>query len=161
MSQASNWWDLYKFEDAVENAVVAILEAASLTAVRSLGSTSFTTPRCEVQFTVAGNGADNLEHYGVRPADSTIYPAAWRGTLLVGVVTTRSKSQDHATIRGKVRWLMQDLAQFTEARMPYHQPVRIIETGTSVSADNDADQDESAVTFDMVVGIRADAWPAP
>ena len=157
MPQSSNWPEIYKFEDYFEPAAVNILAADSITAHVQRNATDIATPSVGVQLTVG----ENVEHYGLRVSDGQNFCDRWNAKLAFAITTQRGKNNSsHSDLRAKIRYRMQDLTVWNTTRLPYHQVVRIIESGTSPQIVDDKDRDISEVTFSLVINIRADAWPA-
>jgi len=149
---------LYQFEDYVEAAAKSILSEAGLVAVISREDAPAVTPRVEISCVMGAA----TEHYGRRAEDGELFLDRWTGSLNFDVITDRVKNREqHRPIRAKLRWLMQDLSFWTIDRLPYHQVIRLIESGTTPELRNEKEQDVSALVFSLVLGIRADAWPAP
>jgi hypothetical protein len=155
---AANYYELLQFEDSIESAVVSVLNANGLTAVRQRGNTSLATPRVEVRMIT---GAAE-EHYGYDAAGEP-FVNFWHATIQLAIVTNRSRNDaSHTTYRGKCRWLMQRLALFnTDVLLPYHTIERILESGTSPEIQPDENHDASVVSFAVDFCIRNDAYPTP
>lgn len=152
---AQNHATILQFEDAIETAVVTVLAANSMTAVRQRGSTSLATPRVEVRLIV---GAAE-EHYGT-DTHGERFIDFWHGTIQLAIVTNRSRNDaSHTTYRGKCRAAMQGLTALNAA-MSYLAFNRILESGTSPEIQPDENHDASVVSFAVDFCIRSDAWPA-
>jgi hypothetical protein len=158
MPQASNWEDLYKFEDAHESAAQSILTAQGLTAYIQRNEGEIVTPSVGVQFTVG----PALERYGFRASDGAgPFLDLWSARLTFAVTTQRGKNNSqHDSLRAKIRYRMQDLSLWNTTRLPFHQVAKILEAGTSIQVLDDKDRDISEINFNVIFAIRHDAWPA-
>ena len=145
---------ILQFEDAIETAVVTVLTANGMTAMRQRGSTSLATPRVEVRLMV---GAAE-EHYG-RGAGNEPFLDFWHGTIQLAIVTNRSRNDaSHMTYRGKCRYAMQGLTALNSA-LDYLAFSRVLESGTSPEIHADENHDATVVSFAVDFCVRADAWP--
>lgn len=163
MPQATDWHDLYKFEDYFEAAAVDILGENGLEITQfayiQRGTEEITTPSVGVQFTTG----PALERYGFRASDGAQFLDLWSAKLTFAITTQRGKApsnNQHASLRAKIRYAMQDLTLWNTTRLPYHQIAKIIEAGTSPQVIDDKDRDISELSFNVIFAIRHDAWPA-
>lgn len=157
MPAATNWLDLYKFEDAIESAALAIIAGAGIqNAYIQRAAEEIATPSVGVQLSVGGA----TEHYGRREGDGEIFLDTWTGTLTFAIMTDRTRNRAfHTDNLAKLRWLMQNVQAF-EPLMPFHQITKIIETGTSPQLKAEDDRDVSEISFAIIFNIRAGSWPA-
>lgn len=156
--RASNYTDLYNFEDTIEAAVGAELEDRGMGTVLLVRATDTrSNPRIEVDCQVGAN----LNIGGLRSSDNEPYSRAWAGRLLVSYVSRRGDATQraaHGTNVSLIRWTMQDLDALN-ARLTYHAFARILETGTTRTTIPDADEDVSTISFEWQFEILPDAWP--
>ncbi len=153
---APNFPKLYEFEDAVEAAARSILTRHGFTAMIAREDSIASTPRVDISCVIGAA----TRHYGHRASDGEIFLDRWNGSLNFDVITDRVKNREqHRPLRAKLRWLMQDLSLWTPELLPYHQVVELIESGSTPEVNNEKEQDFSALAFNLVLGIRADAWP--
>lgn len=154
---ATNWLDLYRFEDAIEGAAKSILQGAGIpNAYVQRDGDNIATPAVGIQL-VAGGAT---EHYGFRAGDGEQFLDAWTGILTFAVLTDRTRNaRAHSDTVAKIRWLMQNISLW-EPLMPFHQMTRIIEAGTSPQVRGENNLDASEISFNTVFSIRAGSWPA-
>lgn len=164
MPQATNWHDLYKFEDYIEAAAKDILGENGLeitdAAFIQRDNEEVTTPSVGIQFTTG----QALERYGFRASDNQPFLDLWSGKLTFAITTQRGKeafnNSQHARLRAAIRYAMQDLTLWNTTRLPYHAVAKILEAGTSPQIVDDRDRDISEISFNVILAIRSDAWPA-
>ena len=148
----------YRLEDYIETAVKSALNNALLNCYAQRDEDTVGTPRTHVQF-VTGPA---LEHYSQLLSDGTTRIDRFTGTLQVAIVTNRADdvADSHSATRGTVREVLYNhQVTITEAMLPYHVLLRIVETGTTPETSSDDDHDISTISFQVVFQIRPSAWP--
>lgn len=166
--------ELYDLERPLEQAWKQVLRSNGLPiGFTQREAVDLPVPRIDIQ---AALGAAT----GHRKAFLTgsAYLDAWSCRLSLQIVTQRQADAGalteedaiarpalpedlHNRIRAKVRLLAQYAQdKFTAAVLPYHVLTKIVEAGTAPSVLTEDDCDVSVVSFDCLVSIRADAWPA-
>lgn len=149
---------LWKVEDAVEAAWKAVLAADGIAAYTSRETAELPIPRADVVCTLGAVTGHRGEY-----APGLFTLDAWQASIRVDVITKRVGSQpaQHADWRAKVRLAAQYFQnRFGPSVLPYHCLTMIQESGTEVSVEDDDESDRSAISFDAIVSIRSDAWPA-
>jgi hypothetical protein len=151
---------LHEFEDAIEDAAKSIFVAQGFTnCYRTRQYVAVEAPRVEVVATLGAPTGHKQWREAVRREVFDQYTF----TLSVRVVTGRKEdtdSGDHRSYRGKVRWLMSELAQkFTAANLPYYDILVLNPAGTQTELIDEQENDVSAINYSGVLAIRASAWP--
>ena len=162
---ATNLYDLYKFEDVIEQAMAVLLTANSITNAIQRGTASAATPRVEIKLVV---GAQDARYY-MRGTTPNYYgtPKSWIGNLTFTIITNRNlNSSTHTTYRSKIRMLMHNRfsttywsSAFLSTNLPYHEIVDHEETGSTEEVQSEDNLDISSITFAIKFAIKDDAWP--
>lgn len=153
---APNFETLYKLEDALEEAVVAVLSGEDLPpAIRSQDASDAATPRVVVDVQV-GPADHQYQHL-----ESDIMISQWRGTLSVSVISQRGDDDQrpyHSTWVARVRMAMQDLPSI-ESELEYHTLPFLLENGTTRGVSPEQDEDNTTVQFAFTLAVDPDSWP--
>lgn len=155
---------LYKVEEAVESGLVSILNAETgIDCFSTFSTEELTTPRIEIVCSLG----ESTGHYATPTIDGSQRECldAWECSVLLRYVTNVSArgeaAAQHSTARAKIRLAMAVWrGLFDATAFPYHQLGRPLDAGTNVDVNNDEDFDSSELTFNSLVNIREDAWPA-
>jgi hypothetical protein len=154
---------LYDFEGQLETAWAAVFTTAGMTAYSQQATGDKTSAFLNLQATI---GAGRREYYlksGVPDANKN-----FDFVLEVQIVTNRtatSANATHATMRGKVRNLMERwLAVNTggsniNASLTYLRILDMSRTGGSRGVDENQRFDITTETYGGVIQVKDDAWP--
>ena len=159
---AANLATLMDFETQIDDAIVAALAAASLTAYAAMSTTEKVMPFCSVKT----HTITSIEHY--ETIAGILRPTMFSATVDVGVFTNRTETNgpaNHKTYRGTVRnhlshWLANQSGAVLNSRLSYLKVADFVEAGTSRDVDADNTADVTVFSFRLVFQIRPDAWPA-
>lgn len=149
---------LWKVEDAVEAAWKAVLTADGIDTYTSRETAELPILRADIVCTLGGVTG----HRGEYETGKFVLDA-WQASIRVDVITKRVGTQPalHGEMRAKVRLAAQYFEdRFGPSVLPYHCLTMLRESGTEVSVEDDDESDRSAISFDAIVCIRSDAWPA-
>ena len=166
---------LYQFENLFEAALVTstatLLTANTLTAqlLKQRDTTKQVTPRVEWQLIVGQQEqrdyiVPNTGNAGNNYQDAWKYQNLWNGTLRAAIVTNRIKdsgTQYHKTIRGLIRWMIDDYIAQVNINLQYHSIFRIFESGSQPTIEANNDEDVSKMAFTLMFSIKNSAWPVP
>ena len=168
---------LFRYEEAIERAVVSVLTAAQISAFRSRDLAKAKSPYVGVKLMSAGaTGHASTKIPGFVTFD------AWAGSLLLTATTNRADPAQapvtvgpigtpfnvdhgpdtHAMLLGQLRVAMlYATASLTETNpfLQYHYVQQILEAGVAARVDQDADLDISPLLYTVKFGIRGTAWP--
>lgn len=162
---------LFNVEPAIEGAWKKLLERDELKGFTSRETADLPLNRVDIQLVLGGSNGHRHIHHGRAWLD------AWAGQLTLGIVTTRRAvdptgefaklaapadpldvhNQARARIRIRAQYASDEL---TELVLPYHTLTKIQDAGTSPTVKTMDDCDVSEITFDCLVSIRSNAWPA-
>ena len=153
-------WQIYAFEDALENAAAGWLSANGINDPRmqrneQADGSTLPTPRVEVK--ALFGDFQSREHYFVR-SDGSRWLDLCDGELWLKIVTRRDPIEaSHSLLRGQCRGLMQFAPKLT-ALMPLHTVEKIIEQSSSIAFDDAKKHDISGLKFVVTMRINAAAF---
>lgn len=149
---------IFQFEEAIENAAKSILtNSAGLTAYRQHDTGNVSAPFVALQ--LSGVTATETQH---ADGSGNGWPSDMSATLHATVITNRVKeggTSTHNATLGKVRRYLYDLSQWSDALLPYHKIWLVMENGSSPTSSDDDRLDMTALSFQIRILIRDQAWP--
>ena len=158
MSQAASFEILYAFDENMNDAFAALLTTGGLTVVKRGDSDDVATPYSVVDF-VTGAARDHWKQM----SDGSQRPDSWNAKLTIGIKTHRSTAAQvdiQKNWKAKLRKIFYDIkTNFVEANFPYYYVAQIMETGESPSLVTEDDHEICGVEWDIIFGIRTNAWP--
>lgn len=162
--RAPNIDELHKFEDHIEGALKQALGTLGISVYTQRDVENLETPRIEVQL---GMGAATGQK--ARDSKRVWRNNTWNAQVIFLIATGRiaesescSKPDDnHAIYRAHIRSVV-SLNNFGLPRetLPYYYVTVTSEAGTSPSVQAPNDDDVSQITFNVIISIRKDSWPA-
>ena len=135
-----------------------MLNNNSVTTYTQRDTDEVTTPYASVQY-VTGAATS---HESALLSDGSRRFDTWDGNLSIGIATNRDKDKldDHTTLRGRIRNLIYDWRNtITDALLPYHSILNVIESGTTPATAADDNHDVSTITFQLKFQVTPSAWP--
>lgn len=150
---------IYKFEDNIETAVVAILAALTspITAKKQRSDDTRSTPFSSVQFTT---GEANPGHEYACP-DGKDRDVNYSGALSITIYTDRNRNaSSHVTLVSQIRAAFSHRDLFTTTNLPYYRIWNIRPTGTSLGVTEDDKIDVTTLSWEVGFEILTTAWPA-
>lgn len=162
--QATDIIQIYDYENAIEAAFKALLEAEEIAAFVSLDELDFQEARPRVEVFCSPGQETGHYHPTLFRADS------FTGTVMLRIVSNpKATTREHSDYRATVRDIMagsraefkadRDLVD-ASALLPYHSILDVVESGTSPNYEGEGGVVESAVTYQIKFNIRPSAWPA-
>ena len=158
---APDYNTLYQFEPLLSATIEALFNSEELAAIGvSKASADFqkARPRVEV-FVTIGSRFDN--HY-VIDAQGLRRENGWSGTLHLTCITAADYTI-HAAYIAAVRELASRLDQIDLSGVPtplqYHEITQIRTAGTASETRGETGEYHSALGYEIIFAIRADAWP--
>lgn len=164
----SDIYDLYDFDDRMEDAVKAVLVAELATAnivcevwtSREAGKKS--TPRLEVAFSLHSAMAQRTAAGQAAPRQ---VPNAFEGTFALTLSTTRpsaaGNADNHGRIRGLARYVMTAGAKrFNSTNLPGIQLLEMLPEEQSPRVYDGKSQDLSILSYHVWFAIPNASWPA-
>lgn len=180
---APSFDEVYNFEGAILNPL-AMLIAAQGIAIYTPSNDALRTDAW-----IAANPTlvdlvlpSNVDFQELRPRVEMVYqhgsetghvyppvcrPDVWTASLMVGIVTAPIAAA-HEQFRARVRNVMaicrttlyNDRTTGTDALLPYHCILDIVDSGTSPATQPEDGHYLSSLTYQLKVNIRPTAWPA-
>lgn len=158
MSQAASFEVLYAFDENMNDGFKALLTAGGFNTKERGDKDELVTPYAAVDF-VTGAARDQWKLMD----DNSQRPKSFNGKLTIGFRTNRGVAAQDGVLKAykaNTRKLFYDIqTNFVEANFPYYQVQRMMEAGTSPTLEAENDLDISGMEWDVIFGIRADAWP--
>lgn len=164
----SDIYDLYNFDDAIEAAVKAVLQAELTTAAivcdvwttREEGKK--VTPRIEVAFSLHSAMTQMTTAGQAAPKQ---VPNAFEGTIALTLSTTRpsatGNADQHGRIRGLARYVMTAGAKkFNSTSLPGLQILNMLPEEQSPRVYDGKSQDLSILSYHLWFAVNNSAWPA-
>ena len=170
---------LFRYEEAIERAVVHVLTLAGIGAYRSRDRAAAKTPYVAVKL-MPGGATGHRGQY--KPGYFML--DAFAGKLVLTAYTNRADPAQapvgaagigapanidhgpdtHAMLLGQLRVAMlyaSEQLTGTNPFLSYHYLAQIQDAGVAARVDDDADLDVSPLLFTVAFGIRDGAWPLP
>ena len=155
---APDFETLYQFDENMQSSFAALLTAAGLTNASRGDNEDLATPFAAIEF-VTGAARD---HWKLMD-DGSQRPDSFNAKLTIGIKTNRGvAAQDgkQAEWKAIIRKLFYDVkTNFTAVKFPLYYIARIMESGESPSLVTADDHEITGMEWDIIFGIRADAWP--
>ena len=153
--------EILDFETHVETPIAEALNAAisvsGFHAYPQLATATKKAPYVNVQIQLG----EPQGHVALVGTATTPYWDTFYAILNFEIVTKRTGASSvaaHGPIRGAIRALMQNLA-FDQTMLPLHSVPIITEAGSQPRIEDENDLDTSAIAFNLLLNVRANAWP--
>lgn len=162
---APNLETVFNYEEAFEAAAAAVVATAGVAADTARSTRTVAKTRVAVEFEYGGAESPTIQTQPDRYQQHT-------GTLRVHVITERDQNPRneievpltetirtlHASYVSRVRAALTRSA--LDSQLAYYQLVRLRPAGTTRSYEVERYDDRTVEEYDVLFGIRADAWPA-